>query len=102
MPVVPEVSERQAEIEALCREYGVLRLEVFGSATGEHFHAESDVDFLVEFADTGPGYADRFFGLLEALEKLFGRSIDLVIASAIRNPYFKESVDETRQLLYAA
>jgi len=57
---------------------------------------------LVEFAPPiGPGYADRYFGLLEALEALFGRPVDLVVASAIKNPYFRESVEKTRELLYA-
>jgi predicted nucleotidyltransferase len=79
-------------------------LEVFGSAATDAFRQEtSDLDFLVEFEQpTGPGYADRYFGLLEALEALFGRPVDLVVASAIKNPYFRESINKTRALLYAA
>jgi len=57
----------------------------------------------VEFAPlTGPGYADRYFGLLESLEALFGRPVDLVVASTVKNPYFRQSLDTTRTLLYAA
>lgn len=55
-----------------------------------------------EAGATGAGYADRYFGLLEGLEQLFGRPVDLVVASAIRNPYFRESVERTKALLYAA
>jgi len=47
-------------------------------------------------------YADSYFGLLEALEQLFNRPVDLVVASAIKNPYFRESIERTRVLLYAA
>ncbi len=101
--MIPEIAERRPELEVLCRRYGVRRLEVFGSAaTGAFRGAESDLDFLVDLDPAAPGYADRYFGLREALERLFGRPVDLVVASAITNPYFRASVDETRALLYAA
>ena len=78
-------------------------LYIFGSAVRDALKEESDLDFLVEFDHpVVPGYLDRFFGLAEGLEELFGRPVDLVIESAIRNPYFKESVEESRVLLYAA
>lgn len=46
--------------------------------------------------------ADQYFGLLQALEELFGREIDLLTDRSLRNPYFISSVEKTRQLLYAA
>lgn len=59
------------------------------------------MDFLVEFQELpAGGYADAYFGLMEDLEQLFSRPIDLVVDSAIKNPYFRQSVDRTRQLLY--
>lgn len=98
--------ERNLEaIEALCREYGVVRLEVFGSAVrGMEFDpASSDVDFVVEFEPMSPDeHADSYFGLLFALEDLFGRSIDLVEMPAVRNPYIRAEIERTRELLYAA
>jgi predicted nucleotidyltransferase len=91
-------------MEALCHRYKVRRLELFGSAaSGQTRPGTSDLDFLVEFEDLAPGtYADTYFGLLEALEQLFERSVDLVVASAIKNPYFRESIERTKTLLYAA
>ena len=102
--MIPELEQRRTDIEALCRRFQVRRLDMFGSAASGEFRAgESDLDFLVEFeSPTEAGLADRYFGLLEALEQLFGRPVDLVVASAIRNPYFRESVERTRTLLYAA
>jgi len=100
----PEFEQHRAELQALCRRYGVRRLELFGSAaTGQDRPGESDLDFLVEF-DPLPdgGYADAYFGLLESLEELFGRPADLVVTSAIRNPFFLEAVERTKTLLYAA
>ena len=59
--------------------------------------------FLVEFAAATPGeMADRYFGLLEALEALFGRPIDLVMTAAIKNPDFLQGIQPSRTLLYAA
>ena len=99
----PELEQHRKELETVCRRYGVRRLELFGSAATGQDQPGSDLDFLVEF---GPfpsgGYADAYFGLLESLEKLFGVTVDLVVPSAIRNPYFLKAIEETRTLLYAA
>ena len=97
------VTEKETELKALCRRYGVRRLELFGSAaTTQDPDAESDLDFLVEFTSLPPGaYADAYFGFLESVESLFGRSVDLVVSSAIRNPYFRHAVEQTKTLIYA-
>lgn len=92
-------------IERLCLQYHVRRLELFGSALtdGSFNPKKSDIDFLVEFLPLKPGeHADSYFGLLEALQDLFGRHIDLVETKAIRNPYFLESVNRNRKEIYAA
>ena len=102
--MTPSIEEHRAELVELCRRHHVLRLSLFGSATRDDFDPQrSDLDFLVDFESLPPGqYADAFFGLLESLERLFGRQVDLVVASAIRNPYFRQSIDQTKTLLYAA
>ena len=91
-------------IREICKKYDVKSLWVFGSATSDSFdESSSDIDFLVEFGDVGIGsYADCYFGLLEDLETLFNRPIDLVIDSAIKNPHFRVTVSQSRQELYAA
>ncbi len=98
------VAARHFELSKLCREFHILRLELFGSTLSSAFDPEhSDLDFLVEFRPLQPGdYATAFFGFKEALEQLFGRSVDLVVASAIRNPYFRRSIEQSKALLYAA
>lgn len=98
------VARHNAELTALCRRFGVQRLVLFGSvATGQDDPAESDVDFLVEFETLPEGtYADAYFGLLESLEALLQRPVDLVVGTAITNPYFRQAVDETKTLVYAA
>ena len=92
-----------AEIPELCRRYGVYRLELFGSATTDAFDQQtSDLDFLVDFDSSSSDLFNRYFGLKESLEALYGREVDLVMIGALKNPYFIDSVNKTRQLVYAA
>lgn len=100
----PSITQRRPEINELCRRYRVRRLELFGSAVGNHFDADrSDVDFLVDFEPLAAGeHADAYFGLLESLGALLARPIDLVMVGAIRNRFFLEAIEPTRTLLYAA
>ena len=98
----PVISGRAADLEQICRRYRVRRLDLFGSAaTGHGWTEASDLDFVVEFEPLPPGvYANTYFGLLEALQQLFDRPVDLVVESAIKNPYFLEAVEATRMSVY--
>jgi uncharacterized protein len=96
------IQENRQELDRLCRLYRVKRIELFGSAAGPQFDPEhSDLDFLVTFQNLEAGqYADTYFGLLEDLQALFRRPVDLVVDSAFQNPYFRQTVDSTRTLVY--
>ena len=89
-------------VSELCRKHGIARFEIFGSALREDFGADSDIDCLIDFTEDGGNYFERYFDFKDESEKLFGRKIDLVVEKAIRNPYFKQSVNETKQVIYAA
>jgi hypothetical protein len=98
------VEAKRHEIEELCRSLSVRRLDVFGSAVGDSFDTESsDVDVLVEF-DVGPrsNYLTTYFDLKEGLEQILERPVDVVSVTGIRNPYFRQEVLATRELLYTA
>lgn len=95
------IEEHRAEISALCREFGVRTLEVFGSAaTGAFDPATSDIDFLVDFEDRSPGYARRWLTLERELADLLGMPVDLVIADSIRNPYLQRAISRQRTSIY--
>jgi uncharacterized protein len=102
--MLPMIEQHRAEVESLCRQHHVSRLELFGSAaTGEFNPAVSDLDFLVEFAPLPPiQKADAYFGLLHGLEDLFRHKIDLVTAEAVSNRHFQRALDSQRAVLYAA
>jgi uncharacterized protein len=103
--VIGIVEERWTEVAALCEKYGVKRLDLFGSAAGEGFDPEaSDLDFVVSFEERDPpALFDRYFGLEEDLEGLFGRKVDLVMEGALeKSPRFARNVENTRVLLYGS
>ncbi len=100
--MISDVTKHSIELERLCILHHVKRLDLFGSAvTGQYSPEESDLDFVVEFQPLpAGGYADTYFGLLEHLERLFGCPVDLIVGSAIKNPYFLQSVEKTRTPVY--
>jgi predicted nucleotidyltransferase len=99
------IDRHLSEIAALCRRYGVRRLEVFGSAArGIDFDpATSDADFLVEFnAESNQPPLQQFFGLAEALDGLLDRRVTLVETKAMRNPFILAAIERAREVVYAA
>ena len=99
----PIVRARKSELDLACRRFGVDRLELFGSAaTGSFDEDTSDLDFLVTFnAEARTKAFDNYFGLLECLEEIFGRPVDLVTARSPKNPYLVREIEKQRQLVYA-
>jgi len=98
------LDEQAAEVKKLCEQFHVAKLEAFGSVLKEDFNPESsDIDFLIEFDNQGRlNYADNFFGLQKSLEDLFGQAIELVVESAVSNPYFKKNINSTKAMIYEA
>jgi uncharacterized protein len=102
--MVAGIELRREEIAQVCRKHRVQRLSLFGSATSERFDSSrSDVDVLVEFEKMKPAdHAGHYFGLQEDLEALLQRPVDLVEPGPIRNPYFRQSVEASKVLLFEA
>ena len=97
------IKRNMAQIVALCEKHKVLQLYVFGSALTTKFNKHSDVDFTVIFDREALPlmvYGDNFFSFKFALEDLLKRDVDLIEYNAIKNPYFKEELDETKHLIY--
>lgn len=89
------------KISALCNKHKVAKLFVFGSVLTDHFKKSSDIDFLVDFSGVDLyDYADNYFDLKASLEKLLKRQVDLLEDKAIKNPYIRQSIDASKQLIY--
>ena len=99
------VTDHLDEVRALCEKYGVKRLTIFGSAVKGTFNPErSDLDFVVEF-EWHPDPSERgrrWLELWDELKDLFGRNIDLLVASTIKSPSFAQRIVLTELELYAA
>jgi predicted nucleotidyltransferase len=102
--MIPLIEQHLDEVAAVCRKYGVVRLELFGSAAKGTFDAaQSDLDFFVEFKPASwKGSFRRFMGLKLELEELFARSVDLVEPKAITNPYFAVVANRYREVVFNA
>jgi predicted nucleotidyltransferase len=98
------IAQKLPQLVELCKKYRVERLYLFGSATTDSFNDESDFDFLYSFSKsvTLMEYADNFLDFADSLQALMGREIDLVGEKYMTNPYFISSVEQSKQLLYAA
>ena len=98
------IHRHRQELTEACRQFGVERLEVFGSAARMDFDfRKSDVDFIVRFqAPGGSGYADRYLGLAERLEQVLGTPVDLLTERSLRNPFFVSAIAPDRTIVYAA
>jgi len=92
------------DVARICAKRRVRRLALFGSGTGDRFNpATSDLDFLVEFYPMPPvEHGDAYFGLQEYLQAALGAPVDLVERAAIRNPYFLQTVEPSKIVLYDA
>ena len=98
------ITEQRDKIAEHCRRLNVRRLDVFGSAVNGNFNPDtSDLDFLVEFVNYDkPGIFRRYFDLVNSLEAMFNRRVDLVTADSVRNPYFRVNVEATKEPIYAS
>lgn len=85
----------------LCVKHKVGRLFAFGSVLTNRFQKDSDIDLVVDFNEVDLyDYADNYFDLKYSLENLFKRDVDLLEDKAINNPYLRQSIDSTKQLIY--
>lgn len=95
------LSDNIDKIKSLCIAHNVKSLFAFGSICTDRFTDQSDVDLLISFKPMDYGdYADTYFNLAEKFEDLFHRPVDLVTDKSLSNPYFINSVNQTKTLLY--
>ena len=84
------------ENQALLDRYSVQRIALFGSFARGKATKKSDIDFLVEFKE--PTFAN-FMGLIRALERLFGRRVDVITPDALRTIRIREVASSIRKSL---
>src|SRR5258706_11609073 len=89
------------DIHKLCKSHKVKKLYAFGSVLTDNFSQNSDIDLIVDFDNIDvANYADNYFEFKFSLRDILKRPIDLLEEKAIKNPYFKQPVNQKRQLVY--
>jgi predicted nucleotidyltransferase len=101
----PILEKRKEELKNICKELKIRRLYTFGSAaTADEFNENSDIDFLISFDDSilPEEYTENYFQLQYKLRELFDRKIDVITERSLSNPYFIESINKNKVLIYEA
>ena len=98
------IEDRITEIISLCKSHHVVSIALFGSAAKGSMHEDSDVDFLVQFSEdiNVLDYADNYSSLLDNLEKIVGKKVDLISINSLKNKILIEDIERSKVVLYAA
>ncbi len=77
-----EVIKKLRENMDKIRGFGVKRIGIFGSIVRGEATEKSDIDLVVEFEE-GKATFKNFSGLVDFLEGLFGRKVDILTPGGI-------------------
>ena len=99
---IPHLSVSDDRIADFCRRWKITEMSVFGSIVRTDFRADSDVDVLVSFEPDAGWTLFDLVTIQDDLTALFGRAVDLIEEAALRNPYRRAAILESRHLVYAA
>jgi len=100
MPLaIPIDHERIAEF---CRKWRVKELAVFGSALREDFGPDSDVDVLVELRPNHGLSLYDWVDMIEELQEIFGRRVELVAKGGLKNPFRRREILRTAEVVYGS
>lgn len=98
------IQNNLAQLNEICKNFGVKRLYIFGSVSTDKFDdLTSDIDLIAEFDQMDPiEKGEKLMGLWDHFEELFGRKVDLLSRTKVRNPFLQTGIDTTKQLIYEA
>ena len=90
------------KIEAFCRKWKIAEFALFGSVLSEEFGPDSDVDVLITLQQDAPWSLFEWVDMIDELKEIFGRDVDLVEKTAIRNPFRRHHILKSHRVIYAA
>lgn len=98
----PRIPIDRNKIKTFCQKWRIKEFYLFGSVLRDDFGPGSDVDVLVKLSDyTGIGLYE-WLDMIEELQEIFGRKVDLVSADGVRNPFLRLEIAQNRRLIHAA
>lgn len=95
------IEDHPEKVKEGCKRFNIRYLCLIGTVASGKNTGESDVDFPVSFNElSSDGIADRYFGFPDFLKEELHSNADLIDESAIRNPFFRNSVNRNKRLIY--
>ena len=96
------ISLDQEKITAFCRRRQISEFSLFGSVLREDFGPESDVDVLISFEPDIPWSLFDWIDMVEELQAILGREVDVVEKSGLRNPFRRQAILTNRRVIYTS
>ena len=90
------------DIRKIVMKYQIKEIAVFGSSIRDDFDTDSDIDLLIEFYNSETISLYDIIDIQEYFEKITQRPVDIVEPEGLRNPYRRENILKTKEILYAA
>jgi len=98
----PRIAVDRDRIAAFCQKWHIVEFSLFGSVLRDDFRPDSDVDVLVVFDEqAGPPGLD-WIDMVEELKEILGRNVDLLTLRSLKNPYRKNEILRSHQVIYRA
>jgi len=97
-----KINKFQKQIETLCRKWKIVEFSLFGSVLTKDFKPSSDIDVLVTFSEGADWSLYDLAAIEDELKDLFGREVELVEKASLRNPFRRQAILSTKEVVYAA
>lgn len=102
-PASEKLRISQTKLAALCREYGIAKLSLFGSASRNELTPGSDVDLMVEFSPDSRTSLFDITAMQDEFRAAFGgRKVDIATPEILRNPFRRDAIVPDLKLIYEA
>lgn len=102
MKARPKIDVPMDKIKDFCRKWKITEFSLFGSVLRDDFRSDSDVDVMVSFGGNAGWDLFDWVDMIEELKGIFGREVDLVSKDGLRNPFRRQRILTSREVLYAA
>lgn len=103
--VSPKLNWPAEKIEAFCRKWKIVRMELFGSALRDDFRDDSDVDIMVTFVAEARWSMFHLLEMEEEIAEILGRPVDLMTRRGVehsRNEFRREAILESAETVYGS
>ena len=88
------IAQNRSSIDDVFRQYGATNPRLFGSVARGDAHEHSDIDIMVDIADTKGSTIMKLAGISESLRRLLGVRVDVVTPAVLREKVSAEAKKE--------